>query len=65
MARASALTQTLSKTLARGGPVRLTGLRGSAVAVVAAELVRAHGERPVLVLTSSSKRGDALLGDLR
>ncbi|MCG8588766.1 MAG: transcription-repair coupling factor [Proteobacteria bacterium] len=45
--------------------MRLTGLRGSAVAVVAAELVRAHGERPVLVLTSSSKRGDALLGDLR
>jgi len=45
--------------------VRLTGLRGAARAVVGAELVRAHGDRPTLFLTASAKAADALLDDLR
>ena len=49
----------------RTAPVRLTGLRGAARAVVAAELVRAHADRPVLVLGTSAKQCDQLLADLR
>jgi transcription-repair coupling factor (superfamily II helicase) len=45
--------------------VRLTGLRGASKAVVAAELVRAHADRPVLILGSSAKQCDVLLDDLR
>jgi len=45
--------------------VRLTGLKGAAPAVVGAELARAHGERPLLFLTPSSKTADSLVDDLR
>ena len=51
--------------MAREGPVRLTGLRGGVRALLAAELVRAHGDRPVLILGTSAKSCDVLMEDLR
>jgi transcription-repair coupling factor (superfamily II helicase) len=45
--------------------MRLSGLRGAARAVVAAELVRAHGNRPALVLVPNAKAADSFLDDLR
>ncbi len=59
------LDDVVARVQQRRGPVRLTGLRGGARAVAAAHLVRAHGERPVLVLVPSAKAGDAFLDDLR
>jgi len=50
--------------MTREGRVRLTGLRGAARVAAAAELVRAHGDRPVLILCSSAKAGDALVDEL-
>ena len=41
------------------------GLRGAAGAAVTAQLVRAHGNRPVLVLVPTSKDADRFLEDLR
>ncbi len=49
---------------ARHAPVRLSGLRGAARAVVAAELLRARGDAPALVLTPTSKAADRMLADL-
>jgi transcription-repair coupling factor (superfamily II helicase) len=49
----------------REHPVWLTGLRGSARAVVAAELIRANPDKPVLMLAPSAKACDALAEDLR
>ncbi len=49
----------------REGFLRVTGLRGALRPVVAAQLVRAHGERPVLVLVANSRAGDAFASDLR
>ncbi len=51
--------------MARSKGVCLTGLRGTARAVVASQLVRAHGDRPVLVLVPTSKDADRFLDDLR
>ena len=45
-----ALSTIVRNVIERDGPVRLTGLRGAARAIVVAHLVRAHAERPVLVL---------------
>ena len=59
------LERVLDRVRGREGPVCLTGLRGAARAAVGARLVEAHGERPVLFLTATSKGGDALLDDLR
>jgi len=57
--------RALSRQLTlRDGSVRLTGLRGAARALVAAELIRAHGNRPVLILATSAKQCDSLLDDL-
>ncbi len=53
------------RVLERKRTVRLTGLRGAARAVVAAQLVRAHGDRPVLILVPTSKDGDGFINDLR
>ncbi|MCZ6464352.1 MAG: hypothetical protein O7A09_08425, partial [Proteobacteria bacterium] len=64
-ANAESLAALATRVCERDGPVRLTGLRGSARAVVGAELVRAHRERAVLFLCASAKAGDALLADLR
>ncbi|MBW2272385.1 MAG: transcription-repair coupling factor, partial [Deltaproteobacteria bacterium] len=49
----------------RSAPLRVTGLRGGARAVLAAELVRAQGESPILFLTATSHASDALMEDLR
>ena len=49
----------------RAGAVRLTGLRGSARAVVGAHLVKHHGDGPVLFVAPSAKACDALVADLR
>jgi transcription-repair coupling factor (superfamily II helicase) len=59
------LPDVIERVLKRDGPVRLTGLRGGARAAVVAHLVRAHGDRPVLVLVPTAKAGDAFLDDLR
>ena len=63
--RLETLGDVVARVGARAGPVRLTGLRGTARAVAMAHLVRAHGERPVLVLVPTSKACDALVDDLR
>ena len=59
------LEAVVARVMQRAGPVRLSGLRGAARAVVTAALARAHGERPVLVLVPSAKAADAFLDDLR
>ena len=59
------LDTIVDASLAREGPVRLTGLRGSARSVVAARLVRAHAGRPVLVVTPDSRSADTWLEDLQ
>jgi len=56
------LAKAVSK---RRRALRVSGLRGAARGAVAAELVRGHGDAPVLFLTSSARAGDALLADLR
>jgi transcription-repair coupling factor (superfamily II helicase) len=60
-----ALKSLARDLLGRDAPVRLTGLRGAARAVLAAELIRAHGDRPVLILGPSAKSCDMLVDDLR
>ena len=60
----SALRALARRVETRTGPVRLTGLRGAARAVAAAELIRAHPDRPVLIICASAKRSDALAEDL-
>ncbi|MFT5440987.1 MAG: transcription-repair coupling factor (superfamily II helicase) [Myxococcota bacterium] len=57
--------QVVGKARKRTTPMRLTGLRGAARALVAAELIRAQGTRPVVVLTPHSRAADALAEDLR
>ena len=59
------LADLAQQLVARDRPRRLTGLRGAARAARVAELVRAHGARPVLVVVPDAKAGDALLEDLR
>ncbi len=49
----------------RQGPVRLTGMRGAADALVCGHLIRAHRDRPVLVIAANAKASDRLLEDLR
>ncbi|MEZ4332221.1 MAG: transcription-repair coupling factor [Myxococcota bacterium] len=44
---------------------RVTGLRGAAVRVAAAHLIRAHGDRPVLYVTADSRAADAARDALR
>src|SRR5215510_13232967 len=63
--RLETLEDVVARVGARDGAVRLTGLRGAARAVAIAHLVRAHGERPALVLVPTSKACDAALLDLR
>jgi transcription-repair coupling factor (superfamily II helicase) len=59
------LPDVIRRVLERDGPVRLTGLRGAARAVLVAHLARAHGDRPVLVLVPTAKACDAFIDDLR
>ena len=59
------LKRIVESVMKRSGPVRVTGLRGASRAVVGAELVRAHADRPVLFLTANAKSADLLLDDLR
>src|SRR5690606_25201060 len=58
------LDDLLERALARTGPVRATGLRGAARALVAARLARAAAPAPALVLAPDAKSADALLDDL-
>jgi len=58
------LEELLERVLARSGPVRATGLRGAARALVAARLARASAPAPTLVLAPDAKGADALLDDL-
>ena len=64
-ARLETLEDVVARVAARRGGVRLAGLRGAARAVAIAHLVRAHGDRPVLVLVPTSKACDAAVEDLR
>jgi len=59
------LKRVVSQVRKRETPVRITGLRGASRALVAAELIRAQGKRPVLLLTTHSRAADALAEDLR
>ncbi|MGH0036061.1 MAG: transcription-repair coupling factor [Myxococcota bacterium] len=63
------MTQTLQKLserwLGRRAALSLSGLRGGARMAVAGELVRAHGDAPVVFLAPSSKHGDRLRADLQ
>ena len=61
----SALSALALAVQARTAPVRITGLRGASKSAVAAELIRAHAGRPVLLVGASAKSGDALAEDLR
>ncbi len=63
--RAGPLAEIAARAVREKRSVRLTGLRGAAMAAAGAELVRAAGDRPVLFVTSGSKRGDEFLADLR
>src|SRR5262245_40206548 len=63
--RLATLDEAAARVAARRGAVRLGGLRGASRAVAIAHLVRAHGERPVLVLVATSKACDAVAADLR
>jgi transcription-repair coupling factor (superfamily II helicase) len=58
------LEDLLERALARTGPVRATGLRGAARALVAARLARGAAPAPALVLAPDAKSADALLEDL-
>src|SRR3990172_12544416 len=64
-ARLETLDDVVARVMERTGPVRLLGLRGAARAVATAHLVRAHAERPVLVLVPTAKASDAFVADLR
>lgn len=59
------LKQVVAQVQKRSTPVRVTGLRGASRALVAAELIRTQGTRPVLLLTPHSRAADALAADLR
>ena len=59
------LAELAKRVAVRSGPVRITGLRGAAKALASAELVRAAGDLPVLFLTSTAKRTDVFVEDLR
>jgi transcription-repair coupling factor (superfamily II helicase) len=59
------LDDLVERALARTGPVRATGLRGAAGALLAARLIGAAAPAPALVLAADAKRADALLEDLR
>ncbi len=63
--RAHSLNDFTARVAARTGALRVLGLRGSARALIAAELIRAHGKGPVLFVAASSKVADVLLSDLR
>ncbi len=59
------LEDVVERVTARNRAVTLSGLRGAARALIAAHLVRAHGDRPTLVLVPRAKAADAFVGDLR
>src|SRR5262249_50500370 len=59
------LAELAQQLVRRTAPLRIAGLRGAARAAAIAQLVRAHGTRPVLVVVPTAKDGDALLEDLR
>jgi transcription-repair coupling factor (superfamily II helicase) len=59
------LAEVARRVGARARPVRLTGLRGAARAVVAAQLIDAFAGQPALLLVPNAKAGDALAADLR
>src|SRR5213594_3670111 len=50
--------------LERRRAVRIAGLRGAARAVWVAQLARAHGDCPLLVIVPNAKAGDAFVADL-
>ncbi len=66
MAKAGRTLEEIGQRIAtRSAAVSLSGLRGGARMAIAAELVRAHGPRPTVFLTATSKQGDRLAADLR
>jgi len=64
-APATPLEQAIDRIARHEKPIRVTGLRGGARAVVGAHLVHAHGTRPVLFVSASAKAADVLTEDLR
>jgi len=63
--RVHSLADLAARVAGRSGPLRVLGLRGSARAVVAAELIRQQRERAALVVVPSSKVADVFVSDLR
>jgi len=59
------LADLAQQLVARSRPLRVAGLRGASRAALVAELARAHGPRPLLVVVPTAKHGDAFLEDLR
>jgi transcription-repair coupling factor (superfamily II helicase) len=59
------LADVARHAVTRRRTVHWTGLRGAARAIATAQLVRAHEDRPVLVLVPTAKEGDAFHADLR
>ena len=64
-AKGKTIKQVVGQVRKRSTPVRITGLRGAARSLVAAELIRTQGTRPVLLLTAHSRAAEALADDLR
>ncbi|HXK24546.1 MAG TPA: transcription-repair coupling factor [Myxococcota bacterium] len=62
---AEGFTELAEQLALRTKATRVTGLRGAARAALVAELARAHGARPLLVVVPTAKDGDAFLEDLR
>ena len=63
--KSKTIKQVVGQVRKRTTPVRITGLRGAARSLVAAELIRTQGTRPILLLTAHSRAADALAEDLR
>ena len=58
------LADVAARLRERRRAVRIAGLRGAARAVWVAQLARAHGDRPLLVIVPTAKAGDAFVSDL-
>ena len=63
--KGQSLDQIKARVRKRKTAVRISGLRGASHALLAAELIRDQGKRPVLLLTPNSRAADALAEDLR
>ncbi|MCH2172614.1 transcription-repair coupling factor [Myxococcota bacterium] len=59
------LDELTARVRDRDGPLRISGLRGTARAAAVAHFVRSQGPRPVVILVPHAKAADAFAEDLR